>query len=102
LEKKLRQYNCWAPLSVALFNYTEMKKIFSIPVIATFITILAAVGVFMFLKFQTYLKANIDLELFKYCFQFLLLVVIGGAVTLLFTSYTKLRDEKIKAKEKEN
>lgn len=79
-----------------------MRKFLTIPRVAIFITILAFIGVLFFLKFPNYLKTHTDPELFKYCFQFLLLVVIGGAVTLVFTIYTKLTEQKSKEKEKEN
>jgi len=79
-----------------------MKKILTTQRIATFITLSAVIGVYLFIRYTNILKLHLDYEIFKLCFQFLLIIVLGGAVTLVFTNYTKLREEKIRKKEKES
>ena len=46
-----------------------------------------------FIIWQDYFKSKLDIELFKLSYEFLLIVVIGGAVSFLFTVYIKLREE---------
>jgi cell division protein FtsB len=64
------------------------------------ITVTAFTGVVAFIVWHEQLIAHLNIEVFKLCFQFLLIVVLGGAVTLLFTAFTKQREEFFKQKEK--
>ena len=84
-----------------LFTISK-KELFAISNIAVYVTILAVIGVIFFLTSSSYIKRHTDPEIFKLCFQFLLLVVIGGAVTFIFTTNTKIREENTKKKEKED
>src|SRR6187397_3011079 len=63
------------------------------------ITLLAFAGVLWFIIYPNQLKAWLDEEVFKLVFQFLLLIVLGGLVTFLFTSFTKEKEKTLKDNE---
>lgn len=66
------------------------------------ITLLAFVGVLFFIfSISNSNDEKYKLELNKISYQFLLIVVVGGAISLLFNLYSKSREEKLKIKEKE-
>lgn len=64
-----------------------------------FITLLAFMGVLWFIIYPNLLRPWLDAEVFKLVFQFLLLVVLGGLVTFLFTSVTKEKEKKLRDNE---
>jgi hypothetical protein len=68
--------------------------------IAISVIILGLIGVCSFFAFSNFLVQHLNIELFKLSFQFLLIVVLGGAVTLAFTNFTKEKEYRIKTKEK--
>jgi hypothetical protein len=74
-----------------------------IGIAAAILTALVMFGVILFITNQKYLQNedNLGAEVFKLSYQFLLITVIGGAVTYLFTRYIKIQDEIIKDREKE-
>lgn len=57
--------------------------------------LLAFVGVLWFIIYPNQLKTWLDAEVFKLVFQFLLLIVLGGLVTFLFTSFTKEKEKRL-------
>lgn len=63
--------------------------------------VLAAIGVVAFIILTFTLTPSFFPDVFKLTYQFLLLVVFGGAVSWLFTEYSKKREEKQKAKERQ-
>src|SRR4051794_40058769 len=69
--------------------------------IAVFI---ALIVVILFTIHHGYLQNDsiLGVEPFKLIFQFLLIVVTGGAVSLLFSSYSKAREKQDKHMEKED
>ncbi len=63
--------------------------------------VLAAIGVVAFIISTFTLTPSFFPDVFKLTYQFLLLIVFGGAVSWLFTEYSKKQEEKQKAKEKQ-
>ena len=61
---------------------------------AIIVTIVAFLGVLAFIVSPDFFKNRLDPEVFKLTYQFLLLTVIGAAITFLFSFYTKARDER--------
>jgi hypothetical protein len=53
---------------------------------------LASIGVFAFLIRGQQIRPMLDTEVFNLTYQFLLIVVIGGAVSLLYTQFSDERD----------
>jgi len=68
--------------------------------IAKLVIALGLIGVILFFAFSKFLSFHLHIELFKLSFQFLLIVVLGGAVTLVFTNHTKEKEQRIKDREK--
>ena len=68
--------------------------------IVTIVTIIAFLFVLAFLFYPNFFKDRLDYDVYKLTYQFLLLVVIGGAISFLFTLYIKLREEEANRKEK--
>ena len=68
--------------------------------IATIVTIVAFLFVLGFLFRPDFFKDRLDYDVYKLTYQFLLLVVIGGAISFLFTFYIKLKEDETKSKEK--
>jgi ABC-type bacteriocin/lantibiotic exporter with double-glycine peptidase domain len=64
------------------------------------ITVLSLLLAFIFIIYPENLKQRLDSEVFKLTYQFLMLIVLGGGVSLLFSIYSKTRDESIRDKEK--
>ena len=54
---------------------------------------LAIVGVTGFIYAHSALEASLGTEVFKLTYQFLLIIVIGGAVSLLYSQFTKIREQ---------
>jgi hypothetical protein len=54
---------------------------------------LAIVGVISFIVARTALEASLGTEVFKLTYEFLLIIVIGGAVSLLYSHFTKVREQ---------
>jgi hypothetical protein len=54
--------------------------------------VLASVAVLAFLICGSQIKANLDDDVFKLTYEFLLIVVIGGAVSLLYKRFSDERD----------
>lgn len=72
-----------------------------IGVVAGIAIFLAIVGIIFFILFNKNLQDFLGTEIFKLSYQFLLLVVIGGAVSLIFTEYTKAKEQRLKDTEKD-
>lgn len=53
---------------------------------------LGLVGVFMFLFENAYLKARLDPDVFKSSYEFLLVAILGGAVSLAYKQFSAERD----------
>lgn len=62
---------------------------------------LALVGVTTFILYHSALEIRLGIEVFKLTYQFLLLIVIGGAISLLYSQFTKRQEEANKIKERE-
>ena len=73
---------------------SEKEKLISIIRLAAIVAITFSIlGVATFIIWQDYFSSVLDIELFKLSYQFLLIVVIGGGVSFLFSVYIKLREE---------
>lgn len=55
---------------------------------------LALVGVVLFISYHKSIQEMMGVEIFKLSYQFLLLVVIGGTISWLFSQYTREQEEK--------
>lgn len=62
-------------------------------------TIVSLLLVVAFILFPRFFKDRLDYDIFKLTYQFLLLTVIGGTITFLFTFYMKLREEQARREE---
>jgi hypothetical protein len=65
------------------------------------VIVFAAGGVLVFILKHGALEAELGAEVFKLTYQFLLLGVIGAAVSLLFTEFTKAKEQKRAKREEE-
>jgi hypothetical protein len=65
------------------------------------VTIISFLLVVAFIISPNFFKSRMEDEVYKLTYQFLLLTVIGSAITFLFTFYVKLREEAAKQKELE-
>jgi hypothetical protein len=73
---------------------SEKEKLISIiRLVAIAAVSLSILGVAAFIIWQASFERVLGKELFKISFEFLLLIVIGGAVSFLFSVYIKLREE---------
>jgi hypothetical protein len=67
----------------------------------TIATILALIGVVAFICWPKPLKHFLDYEIFKLTYQFLLIVVVGGAISLLYKQLETEREQAEKQKEQQ-
>ncbi len=70
--------------------------------IALVITSAAFFLVASFVLNPGFFTTRLNDEVFKLTYQFLLLVVIGGSISFLFTFYAKLREEQVRKKEQDD
>ena len=69
---------------------------------ALLITSVAFFLVVSYLLNPDFFKSRLDYDVFKLTYQFLLLTVIGGFITFLFTFYVKLREDQVRKKEQDD
>lgn len=67
----------------------------------SFITILAVVGVAIFIVWPGPLKQKLDTEVFRLTYQFLLIGILGGVVSLLYKGFESEREQALKQKERD-
>lgn len=72
-----------------------MKDFLKVEKIAILIVSVAVIGAFVL----AYFRKDLDVEVFKISFQFLLIIVLGGAVTLFYNHYNKQKELTIKKDE---
>lgn len=83
-------------------NKSQTKSSYSrISIIAAIVFSLSLISIGVFIAYQKWLSENLNTEIFKLSYQFLLIVVIGGAVSLIFTEFSKTREQIRKDKEKQ-
>jgi hypothetical protein len=75
---------------------TTAAKIKSAAISVTVVSFLLVIAIIIFPGF---FKGRLDYDIFKLTYQFLLLTVIGGLVTFLFSFYIRLREEQARQKE---
>jgi hypothetical protein len=63
--------------------------------------VLAIVGVLGFILAHSVLEAWLGIEVFKLTYEFLLIIVIGGAISLLYSHFTKVREQEREKRDEE-
>ncbi len=76
--------------SLYQFFFQHQFSMSSVLILTTLI--LAMAGVISFLIFGSHIKAALEPELFSVSYQFLLIVVLGGAVSLLYKQFSTEQD----------
>jgi len=73
-------------------NWTSKENI--ILIVVVLVVLVAVVGITAFIFYGESIKPKLDDEVFKLTYQFLLIVVLGGAVSLIYNAFTEQRARK--------
>ena len=73
----------------------------NIRIAISLIIALAIVGVIGFIYAHGALEASLGTEVFKLTYEFLLIIVVGGAISLLYSQFTKRQEKEDKTREQD-